>query len=245
MVRVQRFERGEGGECVDGGVGLLRVAYVEVRYASDDECAAVEQQLQGKELQGKKIHIARTPPKSDGEGSASAHGPAAAAAASEVDEADPLSVFVKNLPRNEPDIVALVRAHFEPCGEVVSVDIPKNAAAAGAPAGSSGVGFKNFGTVVFRTGPGDKLDILRRQPNVAFEADGVDQESGIAWSVMIEGTAELFQGIEELVDSFSLMLFPWEPGPKEQFVRIVPASVTGRRFHVAEPMTWWKHMKHG
>ncbi|MFJ6416999.1 pyridoxamine 5'-phosphate oxidase family protein [Paeniglutamicibacter sp. NPDC091659] len=103
----------------------------------------------------------------------------------------------------------------------------------------------DHGTVVFRTGPGNKLDVMRLQPNVAFEADGVDQETGVAWSVMIEGTVELFQGIEELVDSFSLMLFPWEPGPKDQFVRIVPTSVTGRRFHVTEPMTWWKHMKHG
>ena len=62
---------------------------------------------------------------------------------------------------------------------------------------------------------------------------------------MIEGTAELFQGIEELVDSFSLMHFPWEPGPTDQFVRIVPTNVGGRLFHDAEPMTWGKHMKHG
>lgn len=102
----------------------------------------------------------------------------------------------------------------------------------------------DHGTVVFRTGPGAKVDTLTAQPKVAFEVDGVDQASGVAWSVMIQGEAEFFHGIEELVDSFSLMLFPWEPGPKERFVRIVPTSVTGRRFHVTEPLTWWKHMRH-
>ncbi|MHA7244112.1 pyridoxamine 5'-phosphate oxidase family protein [Paeniglutamicibacter antarcticus] len=100
----------------------------------------------------------------------------------------------------------------------------------------------DHGTVVFRTGPGTKLDTLRSQPHVAFEADGVNQETGVAWSVMVQGEAELFGGIEETLDTFDLMLFPWESGPKEQFVRIVPSSMTGRRFKVADPTTWWKNM---
>ncbi|MFL4474425.1 pyridoxamine 5'-phosphate oxidase family protein [Paeniglutamicibacter sp. MACA_103] len=103
----------------------------------------------------------------------------------------------------------------------------------------------DHGTVVFRTGPGTKLDTLRAQPHVAFQADGVNQETGVAWSVMVQGKAELFGGIEETLDSFNLMLFPWESGPKDQFVRVVPTSMTGRRFKVADPLTWWKHMRHG
>ncbi|KAA0978627.1 pyridoxamine 5'-phosphate oxidase family protein [Paeniglutamicibacter gangotriensis] len=103
----------------------------------------------------------------------------------------------------------------------------------------------DHGTVVFRTGEGTKLKTLRAQPRVAFQADGVNQETGVAWSVMVQGEAELFGGIEETLDSFNLMLFPWESGPKDQFVRIVPTSMTGRRFKVADPLTWWKHMRHG
>lgn len=102
----------------------------------------------------------------------------------------------------------------------------------------------DHGTVVFRTGEGTKLKTLRVQPNVAFEADGVNPTTGVAWSVMLQGKAELFSGIEETLDSFNLMLFPWESGPKDQFVRIVPTVLTGRRFKVADPLTWWKHMRH-
>ncbi len=103
----------------------------------------------------------------------------------------------------------------------------------------------DHGTVVFRTGEGTKLKTLRAQPRVAFEADGVNQETGVAWSVMVQGTAELFSNIEETLDSFNLMLFPWESGPKDQFVRIVPTNMTGRRFKVADPLTWWKQMGQG
>lgn len=103
----------------------------------------------------------------------------------------------------------------------------------------------DHGTIVFRTGPGTKYSTLLAQPRVAFEVDSVDPATGMAWSVMIEGTAETFHGIEELVDSFSLMLFPWESGSKGYFVRIIPTSMTGHRFKVAEPLTWWKEMTHG
>lgn len=103
----------------------------------------------------------------------------------------------------------------------------------------------DHGTVVFRTGPGTKLSLLNHDPRVAFEADSVDHETGQAWSVIIKGKAEVFGGIDEMVDSFSLMLFPWEAGAKDAFVRIVPLSVSGRRFGITAPLTWWKHMDHG
>lgn len=73
----------------------------------------------------------------------------------------------------------------------------------------------------------------------AFEVDGVDQSTGIAWRVNLKGAAELLTSTEELVESFSLMLFPWESGHKYAFVRITPASTTGRRFRVSEPTEWW------
>lgn len=97
----------------------------------------------------------------------------------------------------------------------------------------------DHGTLVFRTGEGTKLAAALGAHPIAFEVDGVDQSTGVAWSVNIKGAAQLLRTTEELVDSFSLMLFPWESGRKDTFVRIVPTSTTGRRFTISEPTEWW------
>jgi hypothetical protein len=39
-------------------------------------------------------------------------------------------------------------------------------------------------------------------------------------------------GHGELFDLFDVEVIPWHPAPKPFFVRIVPESITGRRFHV-------------
>ena len=44
-------------------------------------------------------------------------------------------------------------------------------------------------TIVFRTGPGTKLDAVPKTA-VAFEIDSWDAESGIGWSVVAKGRAE-------------------------------------------------------
>lgn len=95
------------------------------------------------------------------------------------------------------------------------------------------------GTVVFRTGQGTKLSAASGDAAVAVEADGVDPESGLAWSVVVKGTAEVVKQAEDVMDTSRLYLFPWQAGRKDAFVRITPDSVTGRRFKVTEPMTWW------
>ncbi|MFC9772915.1 MULTISPECIES: pyridoxamine 5'-phosphate oxidase family protein [unclassified Pseudarthrobacter] len=95
------------------------------------------------------------------------------------------------------------------------------------------------GTVVFRTGQGTKLSAASGDAAVAVEADGVDPESGLAWSVVVKGTAEVVKQAEDVLDTSRLYLFPWQAGRKDAFVRITPDSVTGRRFKVTEPMTWW------
>ena len=95
------------------------------------------------------------------------------------------------------------------------------------------------GTLVFRTGQGTKLSAASGDAAVALEADGVDTETGLAWSVVVKGTAAIVRGTEEVLDTSRLYLFPWQAGRKDAFVRITPDSVTGRRFKVTEPMTWW------
>jgi hypothetical protein len=40
------------------------------------------------------------------------------------------------------------------------------------------------------------------------------------------------------MDTIDLPLFPWQAGDKGRFLRIVPTTVTGRRFPVADPSVW-------
>ncbi|WP_457962395.1 pyridoxamine 5'-phosphate oxidase family protein [Arthrobacter sp. D1-29] len=98
------------------------------------------------------------------------------------------------------------------------------------------------GTLVFRTGEGTKLAGASGGAQVALEADGVDAVSGLAWSVVVKGPAEVITGTEDILDTAALYLFPWQAGRKDAFIRINPDSITGRRFKVTAPMTWWTQL---
>ena len=87
-------------------------------------------------------------------------------------------------------------------------------------------------TVIFRTAEGTKLLAMVISPSVAFEVDGYDPEAGEAWSVVIKGHAREIPMHDLLDDTFPL--FPWTATPKPRFVRVVPDSITGRRFHVLQ-----------
>lgn len=87
------------------------------------------------------------------------------------------------------------------------------------------------GVVVFRTGEGLKLD---RSPTteVAFETDGIDETNGLAWSVMVQGTA---QNITNTIDTRSerlrhLSVSPAAPGDRSYWVGIYVSHISGRRF---------------
>lgn len=94
------------------------------------------------------------------------------------------------------------------------------------------------GTVLFRTGPGTKLDAVQAGAPVAFEADGVEAATSIVWSVVVKGRAEQVTRSVELLEAGDVDLRPWHPGEKGAVVRIAPAEVTGRRFPIADP-DWW------
>ena len=76
------------------------------------------------------------------------------------------------------------------------------------------------------------------QRDVAFEADGYEPETGEAWSVVVKGRAEEISRAQELLDTADLPLFPWHAAPKQRFVRIVAAEITGRRFRVVGREAW-------
>ena len=94
------------------------------------------------------------------------------------------------------------------------------------------------GTVVFRTAAGLKHVSARLGHPVALEADGVDREAGIAWSVVVKGMARDVSSQTELDFVRTLPLRPAHSGPKYIFVRIEPDTVTGRRFPLADADRW-------
>lgn len=97
----------------------------------------------------------------------------------------------------------------------------------------------DHGTLVFRTGEGTKLHSGLSETPVALEADGVNPDTGVAWSVVVKGQAVAIKLTQEILDTVGLLLFPWQAGRKDHFIRIVPTSITGRRFTITPPLTWW------
>lgn len=92
--------------------------------------------------------------------------------------------------------------------------------------------------IVFRSAEGSKIDALLHTSRVALEVDGFEPESNTAWSVVLKGRAKPINDTDELLDTLSLDVFPWQPGAKNRFIRIDAEVVTGRRFIVADSSTW-------
>ncbi|MCV7231157.1 pyridoxamine 5'-phosphate oxidase family protein [Mycobacterium branderi] len=83
-------------------------------------------------------------------------------------------------------------------------------------------------TILFRTAEGTKLVSTAINNNVLFEAD--DHNAAEGWSVIVKGTARTLHTDEELKDAQRAQLLPWTATLKQHYVRILPTSVTGRRF---------------
>jgi nitroimidazol reductase NimA-like FMN-containing flavoprotein (pyridoxamine 5'-phosphate oxidase superfamily) len=96
-------------------------------------------------------------------------------------------------------------------------------------------------TVLFRTDEGTKLEVASRGGRVGFEVDGVDESTRTGWSVVVRGEATEVSDPAELARVRRLPLYPWAPGPKDRYVRVLPTVLTGRRIALPEdaPWTWW------
>jgi len=92
------------------------------------------------------------------------------------------------------------------------------------------------GSIVFRTAAGTKVTDAVEAPEVAFEADNAacsyDKQLDDPWSVVVHGVAELITIHTDLFDSFELSVRPWHISNKPYFIRLVPTSVSGRRFRM-------------
>lgn len=91
-------------------------------------------------------------------------------------------------------------------------------------------------TIVFRTAGGAKLEAIRHDARVAFEVDGRDGDE--VWSVVVRGTAVVASAGPDGLATSELGVTPWQEGPKPMFVRIVPTSVSGRRFERVDQEAW-------
>ena len=83
-------------------------------------------------------------------------------------------------------------------------------------------------TVLFRTAEGTKLVSAAINNRVLFEADDHDAAEG--WSVIVNGTARMLHTDEEIEEAERAQLLPWTATLKLHWVRVLPVSVTGRRF---------------
>lgn len=90
----------------------------------------------------------------------------------------------------------------------------------------------NRETIVFRTAEGTKLDGALLGNRVAFEVDGFNPDTNQAWSAVIKGTTDRPRSIEGVLETVALPIFPWQAGDKTRYVTIVPAEISGRRFHI-------------
>ncbi len=86
------------------------------------------------------------------------------------------------------------------------------------------------GRIAIRTDGGTKLSAAALA-QVAFEIDGVDDHDRTGWSVLVRGTG---YDVTDSVDEVSAhlreaALDTWAPGDREHWVRVEPASITGRR----------------
>lgn len=88
-------------------------------------------------------------------------------------------------------------------------------------------------TVLFRTAAGTKLVSSAINNRVLFEVD--DHNVAEAWSVIVRGTARSLRTPEELEEAERAQVLPWTRPEKTHYVRIVPQSVTGRRFQFGSP----------
>jgi uncharacterized protein len=96
-------------------------------------------------------------------------------------------------------------------------------------------------TILFRTDQGTKLEAASRGGRIAFQVDGADEATRTGWSVLVRGEVTEVTDPSELARVRRLPLYPWAPGAKARYVRILPRVLTGRRIGLPEdaPWTWW------
>ena len=83
--------------------------------------------------------------------------------------------------------------------------------------------------IIIRTASGSRLSAATANSVVAFEIDDFDRDRRCGWSVVIIGQARRVSDPDEIASLSCLALQPWVPEGRDQYIRIRPEIVTGRR----------------
>ena len=89
--------------------------------------------------------------------------------------------------------------------------------------------------VCLRLGPGSTLDVLLNEPTVAFEIDHVDPldtNAPVAWSVLVQGSAQVLRDPIDLERATASGLTPLVTELGEVYVVIQSEILSGRYFSV-------------
>ena len=85
------------------------------------------------------------------------------------------------------------------------------------------------GTIVIRTAEGTVIDGHADGP-VALEVDHIDEALSQGWSVLVRGRAHGVTHPAELeIVRRDAAIWPWPGGDRDVYVRIIPATISGRR----------------
>ncbi len=93
------------------------------------------------------------------------------------------------------------------------------------------------GNVFIRSAPGTKLRSITKHPAVAFEIDG--ETAAFHWSVVLRGSASRMHMDTDIEASGVLGLISSSPTAKDNFIRLMPDTVTGRRFPKRQRNARW------
>ena len=84
------------------------------------------------------------------------------------------------------------------------------------------------GNLFVRSAPGSKLRSIAKHPAVAFEVDG--ETTRYHWSVVVRAVAHRMDTDADIEASGILDLVSSSPTSKDNFIRLTPDTITGRRF---------------
>ncbi len=85
------------------------------------------------------------------------------------------------------------------------------------------------GDIIIRTDQSGKLAAATRGAVVAFEADSVDTDCHVGWSVTVVGQSQEVTDPDEIRRLEQIGLYSWAPGDRQHFIRISPGILNGRR----------------
>jgi nitroimidazol reductase NimA-like FMN-containing flavoprotein (pyridoxamine 5'-phosphate oxidase superfamily) len=92
------------------------------------------------------------------------------------------------------------------------------------------------GYLVFHTDEGAKLDGALRTQSVAFEVDWTDPEGGMAWSVVVAGSAAAVVDPDRVSSLVAALPPSWDFDDRPYLIEIEPHELTGRVYSYSPGM---------